>query len=181
MIHEVRLRPLQRPDDDDALISFLSSNSYPFHMRSSPSAADIKRRLDQGAFSPPENVTYWVLADGERVGVAVLEDLEDDTPMFDLRLAEDARGQGVGVQALRALTDEVFDNFPDARRFEGQTREDNVAMRRTFLRAGWVKEAHYREGWPVEQGAPLASVAYAILRRDWVEGTSTRVPWDDEP
>lgn len=44
-----------------------------------------------------------------------------------------------------------------------------------------MKEAFYRDGWPVEHAAPRASVAYAILRRDWAEGTTTPVPWDDEP
>ncbi len=36
----------------------------------------------------------------------------------------------------------------DVNRSEGQTREDNTAMRKTFLRCGWLKEAHYREDWP---------------------------------
>ena len=64
-------------------------------------------------------------------------------------------------------------------RFEGQTREDNIAMRKVMLRAGFVKEAHYREGWPVEGAAPQASVAYAILRRDWGSGTTTSFVWED--
>ena len=59
------------------------------------------------------------------------------------------------------------------------TREDNLAMRKTFLRCGWLKEAHYRESWPVEGGEPVASVAYAILRRDWQTGTVTRFEWED--
>ncbi|HAN85469.1 MAG TPA: N-acetyltransferase, partial [Micrococcus luteus] len=62
--------------------------------------------------------------------------------------------------------------------FEGQTREDNSPMLRTFQRAGWVKEAHYRRGWPVEGGEPVASVAYAMLRQDWENGTTTPVPWE---
>lgn len=65
-------------------------------------------------------------------------------------------------------------------RFEGQTREDNMAMRKTFLRAGFIKEAHYREGWPVPGGKPVASVACAILRHDWQSGTTKRFEWDDE-
>ena len=56
--------------------------------------------------------------------------------------------------------------------------EDNSPMLRTFQRAGWVKEAHYRRGWPVEGGEPVASVAYAMLRQDWENGTTTPVPWE---
>ena len=99
-------------------------------------------------------------------------------PLFDLRLDSKFRGRGLGTGVLRAATDHVFRTM-NVNRFEGQTREDNVAMRAVFLKSGWVKEAHYREGWPVDGGTPVASVAYAILRRDWENGTLTPVPWDD--
>jgi RimJ/RimL family protein N-acetyltransferase len=69
--------------------------------------------------------------------------------------------------------------MPKVNRFEGQTREDNVAMRRIFLRCGWVKEAHYRESWPVDDGRAIASVAYAVLRRDWETGSTTTFDWED--
>ena len=54
-------------------------------------------------------------------------------------------------------------------------------MRRTFQRAGFLKEAHYREAWPVDGGPPVASIGYGVLRRDWLSGTSTPLVWDDEP
>ena len=115
----------------------------------------------------------------------MLEDIDDiaggGAPLFDLRLAQEHRGRGLGEAALRALTSHVFATYADLRRFEGQTREDNIAMRTVFVRSGWVKEAHYREAWPVEGGEPLASIAYGMLRRDWETGTTTPVPWGDEP
>jgi len=77
---------------------------------------------------------------GRRVGLAVLEDLDEiedgGDPLFDLRLAESFRGRGLGVPVLRELTAMVFNRFPTVARFEGQTREDNVAMRKLMLRAG---------------------------------------------
>lgn len=181
MLPEVTLRPVQRPSDDDDLVAFISGHEYPFHVRTHPSADDVRSRIADGDFDGPDHAAYWVVADGRRVGVATLDDLEDDAPLFDLRLATEARGRGLGLPTLHALTREVFTRFPAVNRFEGQTREDNVPMRRTFLRAGWVKEAHYRDGWPVTGGRPVASVAYAILRRDWESGETTPVPWDDEP
>ncbi len=48
-----------------------------------------------------------------------------------------------------------------------------------FQRCGWLKEAHYREGWPVEGAESVASVAYAILRRDWETGQTTTFIWED--
>ena len=99
--------------------------------------------------------------------------------MFDLRLAAAHRGRGLGESVLRALTDLVFTRWLDLTRFEGHTREDNLAMRATFRRAGWAKEAYHRDGWPVDGAEPMSSVAYAVLRRDWESGTTTPVVWDD--
>lgn len=70
----------------------------------------------------------------------------------------------------------TFTSHPGVTRIEGQTREDNIAMRRTFARCGWVHEAHYRDGWPVEGAEPLAALAYSVLRRDWSSGTTTPLP-----
>jgi len=53
-------------------------------------------------------------------------------------------------------------------------------MRRVFQRAGYVKEAHYRDAWPVDGGAVYDAVGYAILRRDWLAGTTTVPEWHDE-
>ena len=67
-------------------------------------------------------------------------------------------------------------------RIEANTRKDNIAMRHTFLSCGYVKESHYRDAWPsVEDGNVRDGVGYAILRRDWVSGTTTLPDWDDEP
>ncbi|MGO1315942.1 MAG: GNAT family N-acetyltransferase [Cellulomonadaceae bacterium] len=168
-----------RGSDRDRLIDFLTSHEYPFHVVARPDRARIEHAIAEGAYDDEDHQALWVRRDGQTVGVVVLEDLSEDAPLFDLRLATEARGQGLGVPVLRALTDWVFTTFPAVDRFEGQTREDNTAMRKTFLRAGFLKEAHYRRGWPVQGGEPLASVAYAILRDDWRTGTTTSFVWED--
>jgi RimJ/RimL family protein N-acetyltransferase len=136
-----------------------------------------------GRFWSADRLGFWVDAGSDRVGIAVIEDLDDvangGNPVFDLRLAEAHRGRGRGVPVLRGLTDLVFGRWPDVTRFEGHTREDNLAMRSTFRGAGWVKEAYHRDGWPVDGERPKASVTYAALRRDWQSGTTTPVVWDD--
>lgn len=173
-----RLAP--RGADREDLLAFLTSHSFPFHVMARRNREEVAAAIDDGAYESDETQSFWLEhAELGRVGLVRLEDLEDPTPMLDLRLAEEIRGRGVGAAALDAATRHVFEHFAEVTRFEGQTREDNLAMRRTFLRCGWVKEAHYRESWPVEGGAPLASVAYAILRRDWESGTTTPVPWEE--
>lgn len=168
--------------DREALIGFLVTHEWPFHVGARRTRAQVEKTLDEGAYRDEDNDSFWVVdAELGRVGIMRLEDLTDDAPLFNLRLAEEFRGRGFGLQALRAATDLVFTTMPDVDRFEGQTREDNVAMRRVFEQAGWVKEAHYRRGWPVTGGEPLASVAYGILRQDWAGDTVTPLVWDDLP
>lgn len=165
--------------DHDALVAFLTRNTFPFHVRPQLSGQDVEASIAEGAFRDDDNDSYWLdHTEHGRIGFFRFEDLSEPTPLFDLRLDERFRGRGLSAPVLRAATERVF-TTSEAARFEGQTREDNIAMRRTFLRCGWVKEAHYREGWPVEGSRAVASVAYAILRRDWESGQTTTFTWED--
>ena len=163
--------------DHAALTAFLTSNAFPFHVRVRPTVAQVEDDIRAGSWGGVDVETFWIDDERDgRVGVIRLEDLQDATATVDLRLADGARGRGFGSAALSAATHLVFSHHRGVIRFEGQTRDDNVAMRRVFERCGWVLEAHYRDGWPVEGGDPLASVAYSVLRRDWASGSTTPVP-----
>lgn len=181
----IGLVPFDPATDADPLVEFLSGNEFPYHVARRLTADAAREMVDAGRFWSASTTGFWIDANGERVGIVVLEDLDDvaagGSPLFDLRLAEPYRGRGLGLPAVGAITDLVFKSFTEVTRFEGQTREDNIAMRTTFERAGFVKEAHYRESWPVVDGPPKASIAYAILRRDWESGTTTPLEWDDLP
>jgi RimJ/RimL family protein N-acetyltransferase len=184
-VPEVRIVPFDPGSDAEALVTFLSTNTFPFHVWPHVAEADARDRVSAGHYWSDERTGHWVELDGVRIGIAVLEDVDDipggGAPLFDLRLADGFRGNGLGEAVLRRLTSHVFETYSTLRRFEGQTREDNIAMRKVFVRSGWVKEAHYREAWPVDGGDVLASIAYGILRRDWESGTTTPVNWDDLP
>jgi RimJ/RimL family protein N-acetyltransferase len=166
--------------DRESLIAFLTHHEFPFHVVRRPTRGQVERWIEEGAFRDDDNDSYWV-NHGELgcIGFFRLEDLSDQAPVFDLRLAEPFRGCGLAAPVLTTATDLVFRTMLDVNRFEGQTREDNIAMRKVFLRCGWLKEAHYREGWPVEGAAPVASVAYGILRRDWETGETAPFVWED--
>lgn len=178
----VTLTAMNPVGDREALVSFLTSNLFPFHVCASISRAEAEQRIDTGCFGPPEHEAFRLddAAHG-RIGYAVLNDMQDDTPLLDLRLATKYRRSGCGVPAVVSLTNHVFSSMPKVNRFEGKTRDDNIGMRKTFLRAGFLKEAHYREAWPLTRTEARTSVAYAILRRDWETGETTPVPWDDLP
>lgn len=158
--------------DADALPAFLTAEEWPFHVVPNPDPRDLQRQLDNGAY----DAAFWITDGGEKIGLIRLMDLDED-PLFDLRISERARGRGVGTAAVHWLTDHVFTNYA-TNRIEGTTRADNHAMRRVFAKAGYVKEAHYREAWPAE-GHTHDAIGYAMLRRDWETGTTTPVNWAD--
>ncbi|UYM03879.1 GNAT family N-acetyltransferase [Solicola gregarius] len=162
--------------DRDALTEFLvHKGPWPFHARPRPTVEQIHQAWDAGAYTSESDRTFWLEYAGRRIGLCGFADLTDDTPILDLRLANDERGHGLGTGALRAATAWVFNEIATARRFEGTARVDNLAMRRTFERCGFVREAYYREGWP-SADATYDAVGYAILRTDWESGTTTPVP-----
>ncbi len=178
---DVRLEPWQ-PDDLDALVEFLTGDRWPFHAQPQVEPDDVRARAAAGYYLGPDTETSWIaVSDGDtaddRAGVVRVFDLDDPTPVFDLRVRAPWRGRGVGRAALRAATDHVFTTRPGARRFEGHTRDDNLAMQRVLAHCGFVQEAHYREGWVSADGSVHDSLGFAILRRDWESGTTTAVPW----
>lgn len=166
--------------DVDDLIDFFTTEEFPFHAGPSGwSEETVRERIANGYFVDEENETFWIVhSELGKIGLVRLEDLRDETPMFDLRLAGQFRGRGLGIEVLEAIATHLFSNT-QAIRVEGQTREDNHAMRSVFDRAGWTKEAHYRHSWPVVGGDPLDSIAYAILREEWETGVGGELHWHD--
>jgi RimJ/RimL family protein N-acetyltransferase len=170
--------------DRAELVAFLTGNRFPFHLNPLLTRELVVSQLEAGTWggaadSERNHRTLRVVASGRPVGVVRLNDLGDGAPLFDLRLGEQARGHGIGRLALRGLTDLVFTDYPNVDRFEGHTREDNIAMRQTFVRNGWTKEGHFRRAWPVAGAEPVASIAYAILRIEWRTGQRVPLVWDD--
>lgn len=160
----------------EQLADFLAGEAWPFHAGATVERQDVLDRVATGYYDE----LYWIEADGERAGFVRLFDLEDETPMFDLRISARHRGKGLGRAAVRWLTDRLFGEFPHVERIEATTRQDNAAMRRVLRRCGYVKEAHYRRAWPDGQGHRHDSVGYAILRRDWQTGDTTVPDFHDD-
>ena len=133
------------PSGWEEFVRFMTANAFPFHMNPSPTREGLESRREEGDFDGPENAVFAARVRGELIGFVVVEDLESIAPLFDIRLANQARGKGMGTETVRELVRYLFQNYPNIVRIEGQTREDNVAMRKAFLRSGFVKEAHYRK------------------------------------
>jgi RimJ/RimL family protein N-acetyltransferase len=166
--------------DRDALIALITGERWTHRTRPEISEAQVLDELEAGYYAGEDVITLVIELAGEVVGIARADGLTSghEDPQLDFRLREHARGRGMGLAALRAITDAVFTRHPAKERIEGQTREDNVAMRKVFVRGGYVQEAVYRRGWTGADGERFDGIGYAILRGDWESGTSTPVRWE---
>jgi RimJ/RimL family protein N-acetyltransferase len=175
--------PTYRPvtgADREALARFLSEHLWPFHVRARLSPAEAAELVAGWDLDGPAERAWWLERDGQVAGLLRVEDLDGGwDPSWDLRIAEDHRGAGLGTAAVRWLSGQVFGGWPSVRRIEAQTRRDNLAMRTVLRRCGYVKEAHYRRAWPAQDGAIHDGIGYALLR-DWERGTTTPVDWDGD-
>jgi RimJ/RimL family protein N-acetyltransferase len=153
--------------DAALLAKFLSASDWPFHVEQSVDENWVRGRLESGHFFGRDSRSFWIrdgAEDQPPLGLARAFDLEDLTPLLDLRLASAARGRGIGTLSLRGLTTWVFSEYPEAGRLGGYTRHDNLAMRRVFEKCGFLQEAQHRRAWRVAGAAPVDAVGYAILR-----------------
>jgi len=177
---EPTFRDFDPERDRPALIDLITGEEWTHRTRPVISEADVVTELESGYYAGDDEITLLIELDGEVVGLARADGLGSghEDPQLDFRLRERARGRGIGLAALRQITDAVFTRFPGKHRIEGQTREDNVAMRKVFVRGGYAQEAVYRRAWPSADGEMMDGIGYAILRGDWESGTTTQVRWD---
>lgn len=168
-------------EEQEQLIHFMTTNSWPFHGVEHPVRALIQKTIEEGGYQSDQVTTFWVENDqGEQVGLVKIFDLQDDIPLFDLRIADPYRSKGYGPKALKMTADFVF-SLPEKKiRLEGHTRHDNFAMRKAFERTGFVKEAHIRQAWfSAIDNRYFDAVTYGMTREDWQQGVTTPVLWED--
>ncbi|WP_394277429.1 hypothetical protein, partial [Luteococcus sp.] len=93
--------------DRDALIEFLTSNDWPFRVRSCVDREQATRAIDAGRYRDEDSDTWWIEEDdGRRIGFVRFEDLTS-SPMLDLRVQSSARGHGHDLTALSLATEHV--------------------------------------------------------------------------
>ncbi len=155
------------PADVSLLARFLATSDWPFHHEIKVDENWVRARVETGHFFGGAAKSFWVRDAGDTpIAFGRVFDLGDMTPLVDLRVAEAARGRGVGTLALRGLTAWLFSEHAEAERLGGYTRHDNLAMRRVFEKCGFVQEAHHRRAWRVAGAEPVDCVGYAILRAE---------------
>lgn len=161
-----RLREIVTADIND-LARWLPASDWPFHSDVRVTADWVLERAAAGMFNGHATRSFWYLRGETPVGIVRAFELEDVTPLLDLRIGAEFRRQGVGTGMLHAVTGLIFNEHPDLHRIGGYTRHDNTAMSRVFTKCGYVLEACHRRGWRIEGAKPVDALGYAILREDW--------------
>jgi RimJ/RimL family protein N-acetyltransferase len=181
---ELNFKKLDLHSEKPILVDWLSSEEWPFHGNSRLSPEKVLGMIEVGIFDGSDHQSFWILdSNKNRVGMIRLfdlEDIDDGNPLFDIRLAKEFRGKGIGYQAVKWLTNYLFETWPKLMRIEGNTRADNTSMRRVFQKCYFVKEGHHRQAWTTANGQCFDAVHYAILREDWKKQSVTPVNWNDE-
>lgn len=158
--------PVVLPDDADAAVDFLVADEWPFH--GSPRLN--REQAAELSLGGHDVAAFWVRVDGVPVGLIRAFDLDDiptGSPLLDIRLAAPFRGRGIGVLAVRWLTDHLFTRHPLLVRIEATTRHDNTAMKTVLTRCGYRLEGHLVEAWVNDDGTRADSLIYGLLRREW--------------
>ena len=167
-------------DEIDDLIEFLTSDTWEFHGTPNPKPERIRASYENNYYTSDDCKTFWVILDEDtKVGQVRIYDLEDGTPLFDIRILSKYKGMGIGTSTVNWMVDYLFNNYSDKDRLEGYTRQDNYAMRSVFHKCGFVKEAHHRKAWPGEDGRLYDAIGYGIIKEDWNNGQATHVLWED--
>jgi len=153
-------------DDVDALAAWLAAETWPFHgVRQTWTEAEVVAAVAAGDFTGV-NRSFWARSGADRVGLLRFRYLDETSPDVDVRVVARFRGRGIGTAMLDWAARYVFTETA-RHRLSGETRIDNVPMRRAFERCGWTQEAHYRASWPDGDGGWIDSIGYAILRDEW--------------
>ncbi|MCU1387069.1 MAG: hypothetical protein JWL72_407 [Ilumatobacteraceae bacterium] len=161
------IEPLDWPENADAVVAFLSAHEWPYHGVPNLTPDDAAAvRVAGGAIA-----SFWIRDDDEVIGLVRLldlDDVDDGSPRFDLRIATMHRGRGVGRFAVQWLTDHLFRIYDSVHRIEATTRSDNMAMQAVFARSGYRQEGRFVEAWKSADGTWLDTLVYAILRHEFV-------------
>ena len=167
-------------DEIDELVTFMVSDTWEFYGTPNVNPDRIRKAFENNYYNSEGTKTFWISSDEYgRVGMLRIYDLDDGTPLFDIRINSKYKGKGIGTESIKWLVDYVFMNYREIDRIEANTRQDNYSMRCVFSKCNFVKEAHYRNGWECSNGDIYDSVGYGITRSDWSNKSSSPVIWND--
>ncbi|VDG97011.1 ribosomal-protein-alanine acetyltransferase [Lysinibacillus sphaericus] len=161
------------------LVGLLTNNKWSYHSGGVPQKDKVITAIEKGYYSNGRE-TFWVIDVDKKVGIIIIEDINDTIPLFDIRLDAKYQGKGYGVKSLKWLQDYLFGKRGKIR-IEGYTRADNHPMRKCFTKAGFVKEGYLRNSWENEGGTVSDTVLYGAIFEDWEANEITEIKINEVP
>ncbi len=152
------------------LINFLSSQVWSFHTDANLSKKEIEKKIKGGYYTKKDQVTFLVKNKYNLVGffrVFGLKNIDNETPLFDIRIASKFRKKGIGSAVVKFMLHYVFKNYNLIRKVEGTTREDNMGMQKVFQKVGFTKVAQFRKDWKGKDGVWHDTIGYDILKEEF--------------
>lgn len=175
----VELSVVEFKNEVDALIGFLTSDTWEFYGTPNPKPERIRTSYENQYYTGDDRKTFWIISEqNTKMGIIRIYDLQDGTPMFDIRILSKYKGKGIGTTAVNWLVNYIFTNY-SKERIEANTRQDNYAMRCVFHKCGFVKEAYHRRAWENNDGTIYDAIGYGITKEDWKSGKTTPIDWND--
>ena len=108
-------------DDSGSVVSFLAGNDWPFHSVTQLSVAEAESMT----VANEATRSFWICDVGTVLGLVRLldlDDIDDGSPVFDLRIVNGHRRRGVGTAAVKWLSGYLFVEYPGLHRIEATTR-----------------------------------------------------------
>jgi RimJ/RimL family protein N-acetyltransferase len=168
----VTLRP--RTESDSELLYRLAADLDTWEERTPDSPAPLARstydarRAQADADTSDRNVRFVVEADGAAVGTVSLFDVDELARHAEVGIAlvGEARGRGIGTQAIAQILEFAFLRR-NLRRVHLQLIESNLGARHAYEKAGFVIEGRQRQhAWV--RGRYEDVVLMGLLRSEWV-------------
>ncbi|HEX3596566.1 MAG TPA: GNAT family N-acetyltransferase [Polyangiaceae bacterium] len=99
--------------DVERLAEWLPAHSWPYHRLQRVDAHWVREHAAAGYFFGSGVRSIWAFVDSTPVGIIRAFDLQDVTPLIDLRISETERGGGIGTELLRWTTQLLFEAAPE--------------------------------------------------------------------
>lgn len=154
-----------RLDDAESLARYANNHQIWLRVRDlfpHPYTIQDAHEFLQRAISEQPEMKFCVDIDGAAVGgigVHPGEDVHRHTATMGYWLGEQFWGRGIMTEAVAAVTDFCFDNFP-LRRISAEVFSSNPASARALEKAGFSFEGHLKNH-VLKEGKLLDSVLYA--------------------
>lgn len=143
------LRPITAGDTDDIVRWRNDPEVQKFFIFREPFTREMHCNWLETKVETGKVIQYMIIdkADGKSVGSVYLKDVDraNESAEYGIFIGESsARGRGIGSEAARIFTDFAFAEL-DLHRISLRLLSDNVAARRSYENAGFVKEGCFSD------------------------------------